>query len=140
MPNQHPPEETKGRKPWITVVLVLVVLIILIFISAVIAAFMFGTATDQGLHAPRARSVAALAKKAGNEIFVTWEGGADNAEVVSYGVSVGTSTGAVYSVDNLPPIVGDVHDVGMGTSGKDRVAVVAKFTDGSYQVVLDYYV
>jgi hypothetical protein len=83
------------------------------------------------------RSVAATARQSGYAIQVSWEGGPDNSDVLSYNVNIKDST---TPYGEYPPVVGNTTTIGGGTAGNDHVVVVAVFTDGSSQVVLDTYV
>jgi hypothetical protein len=42
--------------------------------------------------------------------------------------------------EGLPPFVGNTTRIGPGTPGEDHVVVIAAFTDGTRQVVLDTWV
>ena len=127
-------KEEDGVSPVIGVILMVAITVIL---AAVIAAFVFGMAGSL----TKTKTVAATAKQSGNAIIVTWQGGQDNSYVSFYNVTLldtlvqpGTATG-------FPPVVGNsTKFLGRGTAGNDHVVVVAFFTDGSSQVILDTYV
>jgi len=126
--------EEDAVSPVIGVILMVAITVIL---AAVIAAFVFGMAGS----VTKTKTVAATAKQSGNDIIVTWQGGQDNSYVSFYNVTLldtlvqpGTATG-------FPPVVGNsTKFLGRGTAGNDHVVVVAFFTDGSSQVILDTYV
>ena len=113
--------------PVIGVILMVAITVIL---AAVIAAFVFGMASD----VQTTKSVAATAKQVGNDIWVTYQGGPDNVDVNGYNISV---NGNLYS--NYAPVVGNVTRFGGGAtpSAKNPVTVIAAFIDGSQQVILD---
>ena len=119
--------------PIIGVILMVAVTVIL---AAVIAAFVFGTASSVS----RAKAVAATAKQVQNSIVVTWQGGLDNAQVRGYNVSILTSTGGSIRWNTTSNAVGNSTTLTGGTTGLDHVTVVGVFTDGTSQVVLDTYI
>jgi hypothetical protein len=85
--------------------------------------------------------VAATARQLGADtIVVTWQGGQDNDLVSSYSVLITSSTGQTDYKGDLAPTIGEMNRFEGGTSGNDHVVVMASFTDGSQQVVLDTYV
>jgi len=126
------PTKSTGRNVLVIVAIVVVVFIGFIILSAVIAAFVFGMAGGVS----KTKSVAATAKQVGNDIFVTWQGGQDNSLVYSYQVILKDTA----TSDNFQPIVGEAIGFSGGTTGNDHVVVIATFTDGTQQVVLDTYV
>ena len=115
--------------PVIGVILMVAITVIL---AAVIAAFVFGMASGVS----KTKAVAATARQMGTNISVTWQGGQDNPMVDSYNVSIAGSA-PIKIANNM---VGNATTWGGGTSGQDHVVVVANFSDGSSQVVLDTYV
>jgi len=120
--------------PVIGVILMVAITVIL---AAVIAAFVFGMASGIS----KTKSVAATARQNGINIIITWQGGADNALVAGWNATITNSTGYTSSVLAMPNTVGNSSIVtGIGTSGLDHVTVVAVFSDGTSQVVLDTYV
>lgn len=133
--------------PVIGVILMVAITVIL---AAVIAAFVFGMTGN----VQSTKNVAATAKQVGTDVVVTYQGGADQATVEYLAVNwkdhvyysaKGTSAsgGAVkddttgVSAADLKPNVGHVITIGGATPEADKVVVVAHFTDGSDQVVLD---
>jgi flagellin-like protein len=122
--------------PVIGVILMVAITVIL---AAVIAAFVFGMAGG----VTKTKSVAATARQDGNYYFVTWQGGQDNSYVVGYNVTVDDSGGMVLypgGGDVYQPLVGNTTRLPGASIANDHVIVVASFTDGSAQVVLDTYV
>jgi flagellin-like protein len=121
--------------PVIGVILMVAITVIL---AAVIAAFVFGMASG----VQKTKSVAATARQMQSDIIITWQGGTDNAAVSSYNISIENATGSKSGPVNVPTnIVGNSTKMGgWGSSGQDKVVVVAVFTDGTSQVVLDTYV
>ncbi|HVP25153.1 MAG TPA: type IV pilin N-terminal domain-containing protein, partial [Methanomicrobiales archaeon] len=114
---------------------------ITVILAAVIAAFVFGMAGGVS----KTKSVAATAKQDGTAYIVTWQGGQDNTYVTGYNVTVdvaGVPTifpGAT-APEGYRPLVGNSTRLPGATGGNDHVIVVASFTDGSSQVVLDTFV
>ena len=131
--------------PVIGVILMVAITVIL---AAVIAAFVFGMAGSVS----KTKTVAATARQSGTHYYVTWQGGADNSFVVGYNVTAdcSTTTGTCPLGDGpyiypgggvlYQPLVGNTTVLGGATDGNDHVIVVAVFTDGGSQVVLDAYV
>ena len=122
--------------PVIGVILMVAITVIL---AAVIAAFVFGMAGG----VQKTKTVAATAKQDGNAYIVTWQGGQDNSYVVGYNVTVDSAGGPVLypgSGNLYQPIVGNSTRLPGATGGNDHVIVVAVFTDGTAQVVLDSFV
>jgi len=142
--------------PVIGVILMVAITVIL---AAVIAAFVFGMSGNIGT----TKTVAATAAQQGaTDITVTYQGGAD-ASSVSYlrvGVTPSTGTAATYYyyvasdstvssettlsaakngvVGAIP--VGTNWKYTIGTTEKDHIVVVAHFSDGADQVILDTFV
>ena len=114
--------------PVIGVILMVAITVIL---AAVIAAFVFGMAGNIS----KTKVVAATAQQSGNTIYVTYQGGQDNQEVVSVIGKVGTSDMNPASVNTVGATMSTA-----GTGGKDHVVVTARFRDGSTQVITDTYV
>ncbi|MBN2601296.1 MAG: type IV pilin N-terminal domain-containing protein [Candidatus Marinimicrobia bacterium] len=115
--------------PVIGVILMVAITVIL---AAVIAAFVIPMAQN----VETTKSVAATVKQSSaNTITVTYQGGQDNADVLSIFVTTPSSTRAEMST-----IVGSSHAFPGGTSGQDHVVIVAVFKDGSEQVIYDGYV
>jgi len=112
--------------PVIGVILMVAITVIL---AAVIAAFVFGMASGVS----KTKTVAATARQTGSDIVVTWQGGQDNGYVSTYAITNETHTVTVpdNTVGNSTTITGG------GTSGNDHIIVVANFTDGTQQVILD---
>ncbi len=132
--------------PVIGVILMVAITVIL---AAVIAAFVFGMAGS----VQKTKTVAATAKQQGNYYYITWQGGQDNSYVVGYNVTVDCNdpasppgcvlgTAALWpgNGDLYQPIVGNTTKLNGASPDNDHVIVVAVFTDGTSQVVLDTYV
>lgn len=139
--------------PVIGVILMVAITVIL---AAVIAAFVFGMTGN----VQSTKNIAATAKQVGTDVVITYQGGADQASVEylivnwnegSYysaksGGLASASHGVVAEDDfdmntgdktQLKPAVGHVMTISGATPQADKVVVVAHFTDGSDQVVLD---
>ena len=119
--------------PVIGVILMVAITVIL---AAVIAAFVFGMASGVA----KTKAVAATARQMQNDVIVTWQGGQDNPLVSGYNVSVTNATATKYATVNNNVVGATTTCTNCGTSGQDHVVVVATFSDGSSQVVLDTYV
>lgn len=119
--------------PVIGVILMVAITVIL---AAVIAAFVIPMASN----IDTTRSVAATVKQVGNNITVTYQGGQDNADVASILVT----TPSVTRSDIMPGstiVVGKSFTFeGDAGTEQDHVVVIAKFWDGSEQVIYDGYV
>jgi flagellin-like protein len=119
--------------PVIGVILMVAITVIL---AAVIAAFVFGMASGVS----KTKAVAATARQMQSDIIITWQGGQDNPMVSGYNITATNASGS-YTRIVSDRIVGNTTTFsGTGTALQDHVVVVAAFTDGSAQVVLDTYV
>ena len=126
--------------PVIGVILMVAITVIL---AAVIAAFVFGMTGN----VQSTKNIAATAKQVGEDVVITYQGGADQASVkylmvnwkgTTYYTDADTTAGAVPdSSDPYKPSVGHVITLPDASPEADKVVVVAHFTDGSDQVVLD---
>ncbi len=127
-------ENEDAVSPVIGVILMVAITVIL---AAVIAAFVFGMSGNVDTQ----KMVAATATQQGTSIVVTYQGGADHPSVTNLTVTVTNSTGGtpVNNSSNGTPEVGQSWTFN-GTEGRDHIVVVAKFADGSSQVVLDTFV
>jgi len=151
-------ENEEAVSPVIGVILMVAITVIL---AAVIAAFVFGMAGN----VQSTKVVAVTATQQGNNIIVTYQGGADANEVVYLRVSVtkesdnsldsryyywksnatelesGTTlSDALDGVAGKIPVGSTFIEQDWGSSGRDHVVVAAHFADGSDQVVLDTFV
>jgi len=147
-------ENEDAVSPVIGVILMVAITVIL---AAVIAAFVFGMAGN----IQSTKNIAATATQQGNEIIVTYQGGADSnslaylrvevsgdTDVVNYYYCLTTGTDDVLSKSTVPTetdVAAGKIPVGSnwkfkGTTGRDHVVVAAHFSDGSDQVVLDTFV
>jgi archaeal type IV pilus assembly protein PilA len=122
---------TKNDEAVSPVIGVILMVAITVILAAVIAAFVFGMAGN----IQKTKVVASTVTQQGNTIIVTYQGGQDNADVVSiqarlndndFGAAIGPSVGRALTT--------------AGTSGRDHVVVTATFRDGSTQVITDTYV
>jgi len=127
-------ENEEAVSPVIGVILMVAITVIL---AAVIAAFVFGMAGN----VQTTKVVAATATQQGSDIIVTYQGGPDAQSVANITVSVTNSSGEMHNNSMETPTVGWSWTFeSNGTSEKDHVVVVAEFTDGTSQVVLDTFV
>ena len=133
-------ENEDAVSPVIGVILMVAITVIL---AAVIAAFVFGMAGT----VKSTKSAAATANQEASAVFVTYQGGADNAALDHYSISVLPAGNATIPAQcsgqtkNLPNTVGNITAItSCGTAGQDRVTVTGTFTDGAQQVILDTYV
>ena len=130
--------------PVIGVILMVAITVIL---AAVIAAFVFGMAGGIS----NTKTVAATASQTVDAAGVyattiTYQGGKDSGavETLAGTVTVGTTAtdftwDPVMAADTIVP-VGTLGSAAVGSADKDHVVVIATFTDGSEQVILDTYV
>ena len=131
--------DEEAVSPVIGVILMVAIVVIL---AAVIAAFVFGMAGN----VQTTKTVGVTVAQVNNSSMMqTFQGGKDAALVMDLTSKVTPSDGSGEIVEkwNSPLMVGDTHIV-IGNSsgaftGRDHVVVVANFTDGSTQVVLDTY-
>jgi len=130
--------DEEAVSPVIGVILMVAIVVIL---AAVIAAFVFGMAGN----VQTTKTVGVTVAQVNNSsMMLTFQGGKDAALVMDLNtkitVSNGSTIGGLWSPS--PPSVGQTDIVTGGTdafTGRDHVVVVANFTDGSTQVVLDTY-
>ncbi|MDD1662484.1 MAG: type IV pilin N-terminal domain-containing protein [Methanomicrobiales archaeon] len=126
-------EREDAVSPVIGVILMVAITVIL---AAVIAAFVFGMASGVS----KTKAVAATSRQMQNDVIVTWQGGQDNPLVNGYNISVTNATATKNIIVNGNVVGTSTVCTTCGTSAQDHVVVVAVFTDGSSQVVLDTYV
>ena len=124
--------DEKGVSPVIGVILMVAITVIL---AAVIASFVFGMAGT----VKKQYTVVATASILGNEIVITYQGGPDHQLLSELNVTAcgNGSTGTFNTT-----AVGATFKCGTNsaTPNPDHVVVVAKFKDGTEQVILDTYV
>jgi FlaG/FlaF family flagellin (archaellin) len=126
---------------------------ITVILAAVIAAFVFGMASG----VQKTKTVAVTARQMGNYLYLTYQGGQDDAMVSNLSVQF-LDNGTVFAYDasaastghlaltppgtpaNAKPVVGASMTSYGGTPSSDHVVSTIQFTDGSVQVVLDTYV
>jgi len=148
-------ENEDAVSPVIGVILMVAITVIL---AAVIAAFAFGmTGSVQ-----TTKTVAATATQQGDNIIVTYQGGADANALNYLKITVNDAANPTYYfksgksgdgkafttsttfTDNdktaLVPIGATIKLTGQGSPQRDHVVVVGHFMDGSEHVVLDTYV
>ena len=124
----YPKKNDEAASEIMGVILMVAVTVIL---AAVIAAFTFGMAGN----ITKTRIVAATASHHGGNITVTYHGGPYAAIVSNFSVLFdGADT------KTLPATVGNSVVYGSGGTGNQHhVVVIATFTDGDQQVILDTY-
>jgi flagellin-like protein len=130
--------DEEAVSPVIGVILMVAIVVIL---AAVIAAFVFGMAGN----VQTTKTVGVTVSQLNNSsMMMTFQGGKDAALVMDLTSKV-TPAGNSTSIDHMwspsPPTVGQTDLVYSANAftGRDHVVVVANFTDGSTQVVLDTY-
>ncbi|TAJ45020.1 type IV pilin [Methanofollis fontis] len=131
-------ENEEAVSPVIGVILMVAITVIL---AAVIAAFVFGMAGN----VQTTKSVAATATAkvndstpADKDIFVTYQGGADDSYVTGLNYTLNSGTPAAFP-STIPGATAKVW-VDDGAGEKQHIVVTAAFNDGSSQVILDTYV
>ncbi|MDG6256040.1 MAG: type IV pilin N-terminal domain-containing protein [Methanomicrobiaceae archaeon] len=130
-------ENEEAVSPVIGVILMVAITVIL---AAVIAVFVFGMAGD----VQSTKSVGVTAKQSGPNAIVTYMGGPDHASVQRIDVTIDGAPATINGTaqTNPPaftsPAVGSswIFDV-TNPDEQNRVVVVALFSDGSSQVILD---
>ena len=143
-------ENEEAVSPVIGVILMVAITVIL---AAVIAAFVFGmTGSVQST-----KTVAVTAAQSGNNIEVTYHGGADADSLYMLEVRAGDSTKFCYATgtatdytvsdgttglteDKKLPLGAVIKMDEKGTPQRDHVVVIGYFMDGAEQVLLDTYV
>ena len=122
--------DEKGVSPVIGVILMVAITVIL---AAVIASFVFGLAGTM----KRTYTVAATATKSCSDnecnIYITYQGGPDHSFVREVDIT-SPSTGCDRTQLSA---AGDTAVCSGTLNQKDHVVVVAKFADGTQQVILD---
>ena len=148
---KHTPKES-AVSPVIGVILMVAITVIL---AAVIAAFVFGAAGN----IQKTKTVAATVQQNENDISVTYQGGTDDSSLSYMNITLPKSTtcAGVYTTADMAggtiatgglveddataaekPNVGAVYILeDCGTTGRDRLVITGRFTDGSDQVILD---
>lgn len=137
----------KGSEDAVSPVIgVILMVAITVILAAVIAAFVFGMAGNVS----KTRSIAVTAGTSGTNFTTTYNGGPDDSDLASLNITYkdnGTvfhttgdgginllSTGTVY---NKPNVGTTWRMPGKTTGSREHIIVVAKFNDGTEQVVLD---
>ncbi|MBT0733642.1 type IV pilin N-terminal domain-containing protein [Methanoculleus bourgensis] len=138
-------ENEDAVSPVIGVILMVAITVIL---AAVIAAFVFGMASNVDT---QPKSVAATAQVSGGYIVVTYQGGPDHDEVTTVTCSVvdasntegGNLVGdAAEDIEGVTLKVGhkwsvSISEIASGAGGEALVTVSAKFSDGTERTILD---
>ena len=123
-------KDENAVSPVIGVILMVAITVIL---AAVIGAFVFG----MGGSVQKTYTIGVTASQSNTSaVTFTFQGGPDAGEVTALNATVGTNT----AVPAPAVTVGTTWTSGGASSGRDHVVVVATFTGGSQQVVLDTYV
>ncbi|MDH7593395.1 MAG: type IV pilin N-terminal domain-containing protein [Methanomicrobiales archaeon] len=123
-------EEEDAVSPVIGVILMVAITVIL---AAVIAAFVFGMSGS----VQKTKSVAATAVQKDNTIYITYQGGPDANQVSNLTITSPPCAGnETFNNSTSTGIIAECN----GTKNQDHVVVIANFTDGSSQVILDTYV
>ena len=147
-------ENEDAVSPVIGVILMVAITVIL---AAVIAAFVFGMSGN----VQTTKTVAVTASQSGNDIILTYHGGAD-AGTLNYlkitlkdelnentyyfaekdKITFGTAANLDVGVNTTAqvPVGTSIKFTGKGSPERDHVVVVGHFMDGSDHVVLDTYV
>lgn len=135
-------ENEEAVSPVIGVILMVAITVIL---AAVIAVFVFGMAGD----VQSTKSIGVTAKQSGGSAIITYMGGPDHASVESIAATIDGSpwtgdTTNVTSTNTAEPDVGASWTVKMSKlagspdpADQNRVVVIATFSDGTSQVLLD---
>jgi len=137
----------KGSEDAVSPVIgVILMVAITVILAAVIAAFVFGMAGNVS----KTRSIAVTAGTSGTNFTTTYNGGPDDSDLASINITykdngtVFTSSGTGGTVLAINPTTATKPNVGttwrmLGkTAGtREHIIVVAKFNDGTEQVVLD---
>jgi flagellin-like protein len=126
---------TKNEDAVSPVIGVILMVAITVILAAVIAAFVFGMAGNIN----KTKVVAATASQQGETIWVTYQGGQDSSNVLSISATV---DGNQMTQNDLTASVGSTayYETGQLASAKNHVVAIAKFNDGTDQVILDTYV
>jgi archaeal type IV pilus assembly protein PilA len=137
----------KGSEDAVSPVIgVILMVAITVILAAVIAAFVFGMAGNVS----KTRSIAVTAGTSGTNFTTTYNGGPDDSDLAAINITykdngtVYTSSGsggtilAINPSTSVKPNVGTTWRMPGKTAGsREHIIVVAKFNDGTEQVVLD---
>jgi flagellin-like protein len=129
---------TKSKEDAVSPVIgVILMVAVTVILAAVIAAFVFG----MGSNVQKTKLVAATATRdnAGTTIFVTYQGGQDDASVANITSLVDPGTLSGSNFPTTKPAVGTAAKWTVASGAKSHVTVTATFSDGSSQVILDSY-
>ena len=126
---------TRNEEAVSPVIGVILMVAITVILAAVIAAFVFGMAGN----IQKTKVVAATANQQGAKtVYVTYQGGQDQALVSSVSATVSTATTTESA--SVGTGVGKSATFTHGSPQRDHVVATAQFTDGTTQVILDTYV
>jgi flagellin-like protein len=124
-------DDERAVSPVIGVILMVAITVVM---AAVIGAFVYG----YGGSMTQTKDVACVARHVGGTIYVTYMGGPDQGLVAAAGLTA--TIGGTDFVSNFGGIaVGTTAKDSTGTGTDNHIIVVATFTDGTDQVVLDTY-
>ena len=124
-------DDERAVSPVVGVILMVAITVIM---AAIIGAFVYG----YGGSMVASKDVAAVARIQGTSLFVTYMGGPDQNLVTDLnGDSVGTG-----DLNGLTSAVGNSVEItsGVATDQSNHVVVIATFSDGTEQVILDTFV
>ena len=126
-------KDERAVSPVVGVILMVAITVIM---AAVIGAFVYG----YGGSMTTTKDVAAVARHQGATIYVTFMGGPDQALIAASGLTA--------TIDGVPFATAgtDFSGIGVGTTAEhagtgtsNHVIVIATFTDGTAQVILDTF-
>ena len=141
---------TKNDEAVSPVIGVILMVAITVILAAVVAAFVFGTVGDIKIEKQIAVAASQTFEISSGDYFttVTYHGGKDFRDLSALGATItvpgGTPdsgfTWTYASMGTAPVPVGTTGKIPLGSPGADHVIVVATFTDGTRQLILDTYV
>ena len=122
-------KDERAVTPVIGVILMVAVTVIM---AAIIAAFVYG----YGGTMVQTKDVACSARHVGATIYVTFTGGPDQGLVNGL---LATIEGVDFVTDFAGTAVGDISVDSTGSGTSNHIVVIASFTDGTDEVILDTY-
>ena len=141
---------TKNEEAVSPVIGVILMVAITVILAAVIASFVFGMAQNIRTQKQIAVTASQVFDTTSGEYTtqVLYQGGNDYRDVSTLAAIIRVPGSApddsftwTYSTMGTPPVpVGTVGTIELGSLNKDQVIVIATFTDGSQQVILDTFV
>jgi flagellin-like protein len=143
-------KRTKNDEAVSPVIGVILMVAITVILAAVIAAFVFGTVGE----VKKEKEIAVAASQTRDassgqySTTVTYHGGNDFRYLLALEATIRVPGGTPdsgftwdYASMGTPPVpVGTTGTIPLGSPGADHVIVVATFTDGTRQLILDTYV